>query len=78
MDNFFYLDSGIINKKYKIVQIEGNDKIKRRLLDLGFVDTAVTILRTSSLNGVFLLQLRGFVLALKKKEVSKILVQNYD
>lgn len=78
MDNFFYLDKGLVNKKYHIIKVNGSNKIKRRLLELGFVDTDIMILKKSSLNGVFLLQLRGFVLALKRKEVCNILVKSYE
>lgn len=78
MDNFFYLDKGEINKNYKIVDINGGDKIKRRLLDLGFVGTNVKILRKSSLKGVFLVELRNFVLSIKRNEISKIVVKSYE
>ena len=78
MDNFFYLDKGEVNKKYQIVDIQGSDKIKRRLLELGFVGTFVKILKKSSMRGVFLVELRHFVLAVKRNEISKILVKNYE
>ncbi len=74
MDNLFSLSSGETGVKYKIKSIAGSNKIKRRLLDLGFVDTTVEILKKSTLRGVFLLEIRHFVLALKRKEVEKIMV----
>lgn len=74
MDNLFSLSSGETGVKYKIKSIAGSNKIKRRLLDLGFVDTTVEILKKSTLCGVFLLEIRHFVLALKRKEVEKIMV----
>lgn len=74
MDNLFSLTSGETGVKYKIKSIAGSNKIKRRLLDLGFVDTTVEILKKSTLRGVFLLEIRHFVLALKRKEVEKIMV----
>lgn len=75
MDNFFSLSDGEKNKKYYIVDIVASDKVKRRLLELGFVDTYVTILKKSTLRGVFLLEIRNFVLALKRKEVECIRVR---
>lgn len=74
MDNLFSLSNGETNIPYKIKKIIGNDKIKRRLLDLGFVETNVKIIKKSTFRGVYLLELRHFVLALKQKEVQKIMV----
>lgn len=74
MDILFSLSSGETGVKYTIKSIVGSNKIKRRLLDLGFVDTTVEILKKSTLRGVFLLEIRHFVLALKRKEVEKIMV----
>ena len=74
MDNLFSLSNGKTNVPYKIKKIVGDIKIKRRLLDLGFVDTTVKILKKSTLRGVFLLEIRHFVLALKQNEVQNIMV----
>ncbi len=74
MDNLFFLSNGEINVNYTVKDIIGSDKIKRRLLDLGFVNTTVKIIKKSTLKGVFLVELRHFVLALKQKEVQKIVV----
>ncbi len=74
MDNLFSLSNGETNVPYKIKKIVGDIKIKRRLLDLGFVDTTVKILKKSTLRGVFLLEIRHFVLALKQNEVQNIMV----
>ncbi len=74
MDNLFSLSNGETGINYIIKSIEGSNKIKRRLLDLGFVNTSVKILKRSTLRGVFLLEIRHFVLALKRKEVEKIMV----
>lgn len=75
MESFFSLCSGREQVAYEIVKIEGVAKVKRRLLDLGFVCTDVMILKKSNFKGVFLLQIRGFVLSLKRKEVSLIFVK---
>lgn len=75
MESFFSLCMGKEQVAYKIVKIDAPIKIKRRLLDLGFVNTEVIILKKSNFKGVFLLQIRGFVLSLKRKEVSLIFVK---
>ncbi|MGN0798216.1 MAG: ferrous iron transport protein A [Christensenellales bacterium] len=73
--NVFPLDSGEEGKVYEINSILAPIKIKRRLLELGFVDCCVKILKKSVKNGVFLLEIRHYVLALKRKEVACIFVQ---
>ncbi len=80
MDNIvckdaFPLDSGEEGKEYIICEIKAPIKIKRRLLELGFVECSVKILKKSVRNGVFLLEIRGYVLALKRKEVACIFVK---
>lgn len=77
MESFFSLCQGSENRRYRVVKIDASVKVKRRLLDLGFVDTTVIILKKSNFKGVFLLQIRDYVLSLKKKEVSAIMVENY-
>lgn len=64
-----------LNKKYRVVEVNGDLKFKRRLLEFGFVDTEVQVLHTSSLKGVFLVQLRGYVLAIRRAQAQAILVR---
>ena len=66
-----------LNQKYKVVKIVADLKVKRRLLDYGFVDTCVQVINKSSLNGVYLLQIRDYVLALRESEVKCIEVIEY-
>lgn len=75
MDKQFSLIYGNENVFYKIVNVLGQTKIKRRLLDMGFVNCDVLIIKKSQFKGVYLLQLRDYVLALKKKEVANIIVE---
>ena len=76
MDKQFSLIYGKENIFYKILQINAQIKIKRRLLELGFTNNEkVLILKKSRLKGVFLLQIKEYVLALKKKEVANIIVE---
>lgn len=74
-NDHFPLDIGEENITYRICEIVAPIKIKRRLLELGFVNSEVKILKKSVKNGVFLLEIRGYVLALKRKEVACILVK---
>lgn len=50
-----------------IVNIKGNLKIKNRLLELGFTKgTLVKILNISSLKQSYLVEIRGYILAIRK------------
>lgn len=75
MDKHFPLTLGEVNRDYMVVDIRSSVKIKRRLLDLGFVNSIVRIEKKSIKSGVFLLNLRGFLLALKRDEVECIMVK---
>ena len=65
--------------KYVLIKTFQNDtpiKIKRRLLDLGFTPgQKVRILRKSILKKVFLVEIRKFVLSLRREIVQYILVE---
>ena len=76
MDNFFSLALGKENTPYYIFQINSILPVKRRLFDLGFtIGRVVKIIKKSQSHGVFLLEIRGYVLALKREEVSNIMVK---
>lgn len=56
-----------------ISKIAGSSKIKTRLLELGFTKgTLIRILNVSSLHESYLLEIRGYMLALRKNAVSLI------
>lgn len=56
-----------------IVNITGSSKMKTRLLELGFTKgTLVRIINVSSLKESFLIEVRGYMLALRKNAVSLI------
>lgn len=56
-----------------ITKIRGNMKIKNRLCELGFTrGTLVRVLNVSSLKQSFLVEIRGYILALRKSAVSLI------
>lgn len=56
-----------------IVKINGNLKVKTRLLELGFTKgTLVKILNVSSLKNSYLIEIRGYILALRQNAVKLI------
>lgn len=56
-----------------IASVNGNLKIKTRLLELGFTKgTLVRILNVSSLKKSYLLEIRGYILALRNTAVKLI------
>ncbi len=72
------LTNAKINKNYKIKKIECDIKLKRRLLELGLCkDTIIKVINISPLKNSFLLELRGFVLAVRKNCTDSIFVENY-
>lgn len=70
--NIFPIVNGKLGNTYKVVFVKGDIKIKRRLLELGFINTKVKILNHSFFKGVFLLQLRNFVVALRREEAKLV------
>ena len=63
-----------LNKIYRVVEVAGELKFRRRLLDFGFINCDVKVLHTSSLRGNFLVQIRGYVLAIRRAQASAVFV----
>lgn len=62
----------------KIKEILSTSSIKRRLLDIGFIEgTSVTCLLKSPLGDPIAYQIRGAIIALRKEDSQHILVE-YD
>lgn len=56
-----------------ITNVGGSSKMKTRLLELGFTKgTLVRVINVSSLKESFLIEVRGYMLALRKNAVSLI------
>ena len=56
-----------------VTSVNGNIKVKTRLLELGFTKgTLVRILNVSSLRKSYLLEIRGYILALRNTAVKLI------
>lgn len=64
------------NQQGEIVCINGIMPLKRRLLELGFVKgTIVKVINISPLKNSYLLQIRGYLLALRKSAVNNIVIK---
>lgn len=72
-ENVISLDRLKVGDTGYIVNVSGNLKIKTRLLELGFTKgTLIRILNISSLKNSFLVELRGYILALRNSAVKLI------
>lgn len=64
-----------VGQSAKIFKIQGSEKIKNRLLELGFVKNAVVeILAVSSLKKTFLLKVQNGVLAIRHDTLKDVLI----
>lgn len=63
------------NDVAKVEYIKGPLHLKRRLLDLGFTNgTEIRIINISPLKNSFLLEIHGYILALRQNAVKNIMV----
>lgn len=69
------LSEGKVGMPYKVIKIDGNVAIARRLCDLGFLGAVVKIDKISSLKGVYLIEVRGALLSLRVKILKNIMVR---
>ena len=69
------LDKLPLNKAGKIIKINVNNNLKRRLLDLGLIDdTKIKCLYKSPFNDPTAYLIRGSVIALRKSDAKDILI----
>ena len=60
----------------KIKNIEGNEKLAKRLLALGCIEnTEVSVKTTAPLGDPIVINLRGFNLAIRKKDAQNIYIK---
>ena len=63
-------------KKYKVLKIEGEPHIKRRIIEMGLnPGTEVEILRKAPLGDPIEVKIRGFLVSLRHNEAHNILVE---
>ncbi|MFR5264360.1 MULTISPECIES: FeoA family protein [Clostridium] len=59
-----------------ISNIEGNEKLTKRLLSLGCIEgTSIKLKRKAPLGDPLIITFRGFDIALRKKDAKKIYIQ---
>ena len=72
----FKLSNAEINRPLIVNKIECDIKLKRRLLELGLCKgTTVKVINVSPLKHSYLLELRGFVLAVRKNCTDSVYVE---
>lgn len=65
-----------IGQKAKVKQIETEETIKRRLLDIGLIkDSIVECILKSPLGDPFAYSIRGTLIAIREEDASNILVE---
>ena len=64
-----------VNEYAKIIKIEGDYKVKNRLLELGFVnDALIKVLAISSLKKTFLLEVQNSVIAIRNSTLKDVFI----
>lgn len=67
------------NKNYKIVKISLDDKLNRRLADIGIYEGAsVKLIRKSISGSTYLFDVMKIAIALRRAIVVNIIVKEYD
>lgn len=61
------------NNKYKVIKVSGEGIARRRLLEMGFVPgTIYTILRVAPFGDPVEIELRGYLISLRKEDMKLI------
>jgi len=69
----------VVGQTGKVISVEGDLYIKRRLLELGIIKgTQIKILRVSPLKNTFLIHLHDYSLALRKNSLNLVRVEVYE
>ncbi len=70
------LDSVKKNQIYHIVGFNGDDNLLRRFLELGFtVGQKVKVVSSSLMRKVFLVEIRGYLLSVRRELLNRIVVE---
>lgn len=71
-----YLSDMKIGDKAKILKVDADEIIKRRLLDIGLIeDTNIECVLKSSFGNMFAYLIRGALIAIRKEDIKKIEVE---
>lgn len=71
-----YLSDMKIGDKAKILKVDTNEFIKRRLLDIGLIEnTSIECVLKSCFGNMFAYLIRGAMIAIRKEDINKIKVE---
>ncbi|KZL91624.1 FeoA family protein [Clostridium magnum] len=76
MSNLIKLDQVEINQKVKVVQVEPESRIRRRIMDMGIVKgIEIVIEGKAPMGDPIEIRVRGYNLSLRKNEAKDIIVE---
>lgn len=76
MSNLIKLHEVEINQKVKVVQVEPQSKIRRRIMDMGIVKgTEIVVEGKAPMGDPIEVRVRGYNLSLRKNEAIDIIVE---
>lgn len=76
MSNLIRLNEVEVNLKARVVQVETESKIRRRIMDMGIVKgTEIVVEGKAPMGDPIEVRLRGYNLSLRKSEARDILVE---
>lgn len=65
-----------VNKKYKVVKIQGQGPLKRRIMDMGITKrTEIFVRKVAPLGDPIQINLRNYELSLRKRDGEMIVVE---
>lgn len=71
-----YLSDLKVGNKAKVIKVDCNESIKRRLLDIGLIeDTILECTLKSSFGKTYAYLIRGALIALRKEDIDRIKVE---
>ncbi len=75
----FYLDRAKINQKVKVIKIEGDRPIKRRIMDMGITKNQIIyIKKIAPLGDPLEIKVRGYELSIRKADAHFIEVERVN
>lgn len=76
MSNLIKLDQVEINQKVKVVQVEPESRIRRRIMDMGIVKgIEIVVEGKAPMGDPIEIRVRGYNLSLRKNEAKDIIVE---
>lgn len=70
------LDQLSVGERGRVVQVDGEDEVSMRLLEMGLIPgTVITLIGTAPLGDPLELELRGYRLSVRKSEAARVNVE---